>query len=314
MVKKLPKFRSRLVAPPQKEPSVAASTSTDKPASDTNNKKQSLLLQDGPPKPDQPVHVLSISSAGQTSSSSTKEETAGGAEAAANEKLISEVSKVIGKIASFYGSGLDSGSTSCDTTNSNIKDKADPPASDIMITSPPEVSSEQIALTTITTTPPNTTTSLPSYVPENCAVVESNYQTPGKPSTNIVAKSEDKIKVPAVSDTTELIDAFPSVAEVSVDVAMLESMLVTEKEIFGDSDKISDDGDSDNDIHGDSVAMDTGMLNTEELAWIEAEFKKITALPSTAGETSTANKTSAAEDKKPQVISSLTLLHYDVNN
>lgn len=314
MVKKLPKFRSRLVAPPQKEPSVAASTSTDKPASDTN-KKQSLLLQDGPPKPDQPVHVLSTSSAGQTSSSSsTKEETAGGAEAAASEKLISEVSKMIGKIASFYGSGLDSGSTSGDTTNSNINDKADPPADDIKITSPPEVSSEQIALTTITTTPPNTTTLLPSYVPENCAVVESNYQTPGKPSTNIVAKSEDKMKVPAVSDTTELIDAFPSVAEVSVDVAMLESMLVTEKEIFGDSDKISDDGDSDNDIHGDSVAMDTGMLNTEELAWIEAEFKKITAVPSTAGEMSTANRTSAAEDKKPQVISSLTLLHYDVNN
>jgi hypothetical protein len=84
-------------------------------------------------------------------------------------------------------------------------------------------------------------------------------------------------------------------------------MLVTEKDIFGDSGKMSD---SDDDIHDDDggVAMETGMLNAEELAWIEAEFKKITAVPplpsttatATAGETSSANQT-ATQDKKPQV-------------
>ena len=316
MAKKLPKLRSRLVAPPRTDPSPAAattsttdSTGTDKPASaDTvGEKAPQEQLQDGPPKSDQPA------------SSKEEEDIAGRVEA--NEKFVSEVSAVIGKIASFYGSGLDSGSTSGDANNDN---KArGPPSGDIMITSPPEVSSEQVAVTTTTTTatpptpPPLPTPSLPSYAPENCAtVVDSNYQPAREPSTSTPAKSEDEL--PAILDTIPpplVVDTLPdpSEAEVSADVATLESMLVTEKEIFGDSGKMSDD--SDNDIHdddddGDGVAMETGILNAEELAWIEAEFKKITAVPplpsttttATAGETSSAaNKIADMQDKKPQV-------------
>ena len=318
MAKKLPKLRSRLVAPPRTDPSPAAattsttdSTGTDKPAStDTvGEKAPQEQLQDGPPKSDQPA--------------SSKEEEGIAGQAEANEKFVSEVSAVIGKIASFYGSGLDSGSTSGDANND---DKGGgPPSGDIMITSPPEVSSEQVAVTTTTTTatatpptpPPPTTSSLPSYAPENCAtVVDSNYQPTREPSTSTPAKSEDE--VPAILDTIPpplVVDALPdpSEAEVSADVAALESMLVTEKEIFGDSGKMSDD--SDNDIQddgddGDGIAMETGILNAEELAWIEAEFKKITAVPAlpsttttaTAGETSSASdKIADTLDKKPQV-------------
>ena len=321
-MKKLPKLRSRLVAPPRTDPSPATTTSTtdstgtDKPAStDTVSEKDPQeQLQDGPPKSDQ-----------SASSTGAKEEEGitGGAEA--NEKFISEVSAVIGKIASFYGSGLDSGSTS---GNANNDDKAGgPPSGDIMITSPPEISSEQVAVTTTTTTatpptpPPPPVPSLPSYAPENCAtVVDSNYQPIREPSTSVPAKSEDEL--PTILDTIPpplVVDALPdpSEAEVSADVAALESMLVTEKEIFGESGRMSDnDGDSDNDIHDDGgddgggVAMETGMLNAEELAWIEAEFKKITAVPAspsttttaTAGESSSAaDKTADTQDKKPQV-------------
>ena len=318
MVKKLPKLRSRLVAPPRTDPPPAATTSTtdstgtDKPAptDEVSEKGPQDQLQDGPPKSDQPA---------SSTGAKEKENIVGGAEA--NEKFVSEVSAVIGKIASFYGSGFDSGNTSGDANND---DKGGgPPSCDIMITSSPEVSSEQVAVTTTTTTtptppapPPPTTPLLPSYAPENCAtVVDSNYQPAREPSTNLPAKSEDEL--PALSDTIPplVVDALPdpSEAEVSVDVAALESILVTEKEIFGDSGRMSDSGDSDDDIHDDGdgggVAMETGMLNAEELAWIEAEFKKITAVPpllsttttATAGETSSADKTAATQDKKPQV-------------
>ena len=278
VAKKLPKLRSRLVAPPRTDQSPAAattsttdSTGTDKPASvDTvSEKAPQEQLQDEPPKSDQPA-----------SSTGAKEEEGITGRAEANEKFVSEVSAMIGKIASFYGSGLDSGGTSGDASNG---DKGGgPPSSDIMITSPPEVSSEQVAVTTTTTTatpptpPPPTTPSLPSYAPENCAtVVDSNYQPARESSTSIPVKSEDEL--PATLDTIPsplVVDTLPdpSEAEGSVDVAALESMLVTEKEIFGDSGKMSDD--SDNDIHDDGddgdggVAMEMGMLNAEELARI----------------------------------------------
>ena len=291
-MKKLPKLRSRLVAPLQKEPLPANAKSSDKPTSDANSEKELLKSQDGPPKPDKPVS--SASPTGQTGSTGTKEEISGGAKV--SEEVVSEVSKVIGEIASFYGSGLDpsnTGNTGTDTNNNN-GDKTGHPTDDIVITSPPEVSSEQITVTMATNT--TTVSSLPSYAPENCAsaVVEPNYQTPKEP---IAAKCEDKTSAHSLSDTTELTDVAPSsVSEESVEVAMLHSMLVTEKDIFGDSNEMSDDGESgeDNDIHGDDVAMEMEVLSAKELASIEAEFKKVTALPS--GDTSE-DKT----ERNPQV-------------
>ena len=86
----------------------------------------------------------------------------------------------------------------------------------------------------------------------------------------------------------------------SVGVAMLENMLVTEKEIFGDDTVLSDECDDGNDgstINSnidDNVVTEQKTLSAEELASIEEEFKKVTALPS-------GNQSMTPHEKKSQV-------------
>ena len=153
-MKKLPKLRSKLVSLPQKE----SSPSPDKPATVAQVEKQKQ--QDEPEVPAEPGS--STGSTSQTGDASKKIEDVI-CESEVCEKAVSEISKIIGEIASFYGSGGENypSGTSDEKTGSSSQ-------SGLVISSPPPVvANEQ------TTVP-----SLPSYAPEKCLEAEANYQLP----------------------------------------------------------------------------------------------------------------------------------------
>ena len=82
---------------------------------------------------------------------------------------------------------------------------------------------------------------------------------------------------------------------------MLENMLVTERDIFGDNNEMSDEFDDEtestiNSNVEDDVVTEPKSLSVEELANIEEEFKKVTALPSGGQSVAT-----TSQGKKPPV-------------
>ena len=206
--------------------------------------------------PDKPVSSTSLTS--QTSGKI--EEVPGGAEIC--ERTVTEVSKLIGDVANFYGSSTENypKSTSDKTGQSGFVTSSPtppPPAS--------EVSDEQ-----------TTATSLPSYAPENCLAVEANYSS--------LPSSADPDQGPSLSKSDDLQDA---IGDESVGVALLENTLVTQRDIFGDNNDVMSDDDDDvdesaiNSNIGDDVISEAPKLpSAEELASIEEQFKKVTALPS----------------------------------
>ena len=78
------------------------------------------------------------------------------------EAAVTEISKIIGEIASFYGSGRENYPTG---TSDGITGSSS--QSCLVTSSPPTMSSEQ-----------KTVSILPSYAPEKCLEAESNYQVP----------------------------------------------------------------------------------------------------------------------------------------
>ena len=153
-VKKLPKLRSKLVAPLNKEPNSAS----DKPTNAAEVEKQQ-------PQDEQEIPAEPVPSTGSTSQTidSRKKVDNVPEKSEVCDELVTEVSKMIGEIANFYGSGATEYSTATDDNKTS--------QSGLVVSSPPEVSSEQI-----------TVTSLPSYAPERCLEAESSYQDiPQKP-------------------------------------------------------------------------------------------------------------------------------------
>ena len=281
-VKKLPKLRSRFVAPLQKK-----RTSSEKPVPLKEE-------PDGHPLPDDVKSASVDSSASEGKDAREKVEVVpGGSELC--DKVVSEVSKVIDEIANFYGTGGTEyprpagypcvagypGPAEHLGHNSSGKNTAQTCPT---ITSPPEASSEEIAVT-----------ALPSYVPENCTAADTTYQSRDQALTE-AGKECDRS-----GDGGDVMNASSVAGEESVGVAMLENILVTEQDIFGDDDGMSDDDDDiDNDaaIYGNSgndVVPEVKLLSAEELASIEEEFKKVTALPLGDPSTDTSQK------KKTQV-------------
>ena len=255
--RKLPKLRSRLVNPSQPSRKDDAPTS-EKP---TPTEGVQPLHQDGPVTvPDKPVSSTGLSSqTDDTTSHSEKSEALPGGSELCN-KVATEVSKMIGEIANFYGSG----SADYLSTTGETRLTGD-------ISSPPQVSNEETAVT-----------SLPSYAPEKVLTEQANYHTP--------VEAEKSDKMATVSEDSHDGRTDPADVEESVGVAMLENMLVTERDIFGDDNGMSDDNDDDvmdddddvsaiNSSIGDDVVPEPILPSAEELASIEEEFKKVTALP-----------------------------------
>lgn len=171
-VKKLPKLRSKLVALPKREPS----PSSDKPATVTRVEKQNE--QDEPELQVEPVS--STGSTSQTGDASKKVDDVFH-ESEVCERAVTEISKIIGEIASFYGSGGEN----YPSDSNDGKTGSSSQSGLVISSSPPVISSEQ------TTVP-----SLPSYAPEKCLEAESNYQVP-----------QDDVKsdeVQPISDAKEL--------------------------------------------------------------------------------------------------------------
>lgn len=255
-VKKLPKLRSRLVTPQLHKGQ--STPSSEKQSTDEKDVKKPQP-QDEPEKPDKPVSSTSSSSL-MSDVSRKVDEIPGGAEVC--DKVVTEVSKLIGEISSFYGSATENYPT---CTN---EETGSPGQSGTATPSPPpRESSKQIA-------EPN----LPSYAPENCLSVDSSYG-----SAKEATKNDGK--QPPSSESVEVAETS---SEDSLTVAMLESVLVTEKDIFGDTDVMSDDNDDgevgggaiNSNIDDDVISEQPKLLSAEELANIEQEFKKVTSLPS----------------------------------
>ena len=198
-------------------------------------------------------------------------------------KVATEVSKMIGEIANFYGSGSADylGGTSDQIGQTGLTD---------IISSPPQISSEETAVT-----------SLPCYAPEKVLTAQANYHAPleEEKSNKMASLSEGPHESPTSNVAT---------IEESVDVAMLENILVTERDIFGNDNGMSDDDDDDdadkgddvsaiNSNIGDDIVAEHKMPSAEELASIEEEFKKVTALPQEGGTSTEA----AAKKRKTQV-------------
>ena len=255
--KKLPKLRSRFVNPSQ------PSRKDETPASEKSTPTESVQppQQEGPVAvPDTPVSSTSLTSPMDDSTSRPeKNETVPGGSELCN-KVATEVSKMIGEIANFYGSG------SADYLGNTGETRL---TGDVSL--PPQVSSEE-----------TTVTSLPSYAPEKVLTDQANYHT------SVEAENSDKMA--SLSEDSHNGPSNASPVEESVGVAMLENMLVTERDIFGDDDNgMSDDDDDvrddDDDVSainsnvGDDVVPEPVLPSAEELASIEEEFKKVTALP-----------------------------------
>ena len=222
--------------------------------------------------PDKPVSTTSLTS--QTSGKI--EEVPGGAEIC--ERTVTEVSKLIGDVANFYGS-------STENYPKSTSDKTSSTGQSGFVTSSPtppppasEVSDEQ-----------TTATSLPSYAPENCLAVEANYSS--------LPSSTDPDQGPSLSKSDDLQDP---IGDESVGVALLENTLVTQRDIFGDNNDVMSDDDDDVDdesainsnICDDVISEAPKLPSAEELASIEEQFKKVTALPSgvTSSETAATKK------------------------
>lgn len=278
--KKLPpKLRSRLVTPsqpPHKDGSERSSTATENVK--LTQQDEAVAVQD------KPVASTGLTSqaADVTVSTEKNAEVPGGSELC--NKVATEVSKMIGEIANFYGSGSADylGGTSYQTGQTGLTD---------IISSPPQISSEETAVT-----------SLPCYAPEKVLTAQANYHAPleEEKSNKMASLSEGPQESPTSNVAT---------IEESVDVAMLENMLVTERDIFGNDNGMSDDDDDDDDADkdddvsainsniGDDIIAEHKMPSAEELASIEEEFKKVTALPQEGGTSTEA----AAKKRKSQV-------------